>query len=163
MACSPTHASESANRWNSPTTLPNVSRNRSAGFMRSSRARRHHPPRRNRSARRVPITTSVGVDMDRNYHVFSNGRLERREDTLRLVTEDGENKPMPVENVEAVYLHGQVDFNTRLVGFLNDNGVAAHVFGWHDYYSGSEIGRASCRERVVMTVEEVEAEEKQRR
>jgi len=90
--------------------------------------------------------------MDRNYHVFSNGRLERREDTLRLVTEDGENKPMPVENVEAVYLHGQVDFNTRLVGFLNDNGVAAHVFGWHDYYSGSvmpERGQTSGQTLVA--------------
>jgi len=28
--------------------------------------------------------------MDRNYHVFSDGRLERNDDTLRLVTEDDE-------------------------------------------------------------------------
>jgi len=90
--------------------------------------------------------------MDRNYHVFSNGRLERHQDTLRLVTEDGEKKPMPIENTEAVYLHGQVDFNTRLVGFLNDNGVAAHVFGWHDYYSGSvmpERGQTSGQTLVA--------------
>jgi CRISPR-associated protein Cas1 len=75
--------------------------------------------------------------MDRNYHVFSDGRIERNEDTLRVVTEDGDKKPFPVENVEAVFLHGQVDFNTRLMSFLNDHGVAAHVFGWNDYYSGS--------------------------
>jgi CRISPR-associated protein Cas1 len=90
--------------------------------------------------------------MDRNYHVFSNGRLERREDTLRLVTEDDEKKHIPIENAEAVYLHGQVDFNTRLVGFLNDNGVAAHVFGWHDYYSGSvmpERGQTSGQTLVA--------------
>jgi len=90
--------------------------------------------------------------MDRNYHVFSNGRLERHQDTLRLVTEDGEKKPMPIENTEAVYLHGHVDFNTRLVGFLNDNGVAAHVFGWHDYYSGSvmpERGQTSGQTLVA--------------
>jgi CRISPR-associated protein Cas1 len=90
--------------------------------------------------------------MDRNYHVFSNGRLERREDTLRLVTEDDEKKHVPVENAEAIYLHGQVDFNTRLMGFLNDNGVAAHVFGWHDYYSGSvmpERGQTSGQTLVA--------------
>lgn len=75
--------------------------------------------------------------MDRNYHVFSNGRLERHQDTLRLVTEGDEKKHIPVENAEAVYLHGQVDFNTRLVSFLNDHSVAAHVFGWNDYYAGS--------------------------
>ncbi|RJT07547.1 type I-B CRISPR-associated endonuclease Cas1b [Halococcus sp. IIIV-5B] len=90
--------------------------------------------------------------MDRNYHVFSNGRLERREESLRLVTEDNEKKHIPIENAEAVYLHGQVDFNTELVGFLNDNGVAAHVFGWHDYYSGSvmpERGQTSGQTLVA--------------
>ena len=90
--------------------------------------------------------------MDRNYHVFSNGRLERHEDTLRLVTEDGEKKHIPVENAEAVYLHGQLDFNTRLMSFLDDHGVAAHVFGWNDYYSGSvmpERGQTSGRTLVA--------------
>jgi len=75
--------------------------------------------------------------MDRNYHVFSDGRLERNDDTLRLVTEDDEKKYIPVENAEAFFLHGQIDFNTRLMSFLNDRTVALHVFGWEDYYSGS--------------------------
>jgi CRISPR-associated protein Cas1 len=75
--------------------------------------------------------------MDRNYHVFSDGQLERHEDTLRLVTEDGDKKHVPIEHAEALYLHGQIDYNTRLMSFLNDHGVALHVFGWNDYYSGS--------------------------
>ena len=74
--------------------------------------------------------------MDDNYHIFSDGRLERANDTLRLVTEDDKNY-IPVENAEAVFLHGQIDFNTRVVSFLNDEGVALHVFGWNDYYAGS--------------------------
>ena len=76
--------------------------------------------------------------MDRNYHVFSDGRLERSDDTLRLVPDDGsEKKYIPIENAEAFFLHGQIDFNTRLMSFLNDRTVALHVFGWEDYYSGS--------------------------
>jgi len=75
--------------------------------------------------------------MDRNYHVFSDGRIERQNDTVRLVTEDGEKKFLPIENAEAIFLHGQIDYNTRLVSFLNDHGTAMHVFGWNDYYSGS--------------------------
>ncbi|USZ68379.1 type I-B CRISPR-associated endonuclease Cas1b [Halorussus salilacus] len=77
--------------------------------------------------------------MDRNYHVFSDGRIERNDDTVRLVTEDGEKKYLPVENAEALFLHGQIDYNTRLVSFLNDHGVAMHVFGWNDYYAGSIV------------------------
>ena len=75
--------------------------------------------------------------MDRNYHVFSDGRIERKDDTVRLVTMDGEKTYVPIENAEALFLHGQIDFNTRLVSFLNDHGVAMHVFGWEDYYAGS--------------------------
>jgi CRISPR-associated protein Cas1 len=75
--------------------------------------------------------------MDRNYHVFSDGRIERKDDTLRLVTEDDEKKYIPVENAEALFLHGQIDYNTRLMSFLNNQGVAMHVFGWEDYYAGS--------------------------
>lgn len=90
--------------------------------------------------------------MDRNYHVFSDGRIERRDDTLRVVTEDGEKKHIPVEHAEAVFLHGQLDFNTRLLSFLNDHGIAAHVFGWNDYYSGSVMpkkGQTSGRTVVA--------------
>ncbi len=75
--------------------------------------------------------------MDSNYHIFSDGRIERKDDTIRLVTEDDEKKYVPIENAEAFYLHGQIDFNTRLMSFLNKQGVAIHVFGWEDYYAGS--------------------------
>jgi len=75
--------------------------------------------------------------MDRNYHIFSDGTLERHNDTVRLVTAADEKKFLPIEKAEAIYLHGQVDYNTRLMSFLNDHGVAIHVFGWNDYYAGS--------------------------
>ncbi|ELZ84574.1 CRISPR-associated protein Cas1 [Haloferax elongans ATCC BAA-1513] len=75
--------------------------------------------------------------MDRNYHIFSDGRLERYNDTVRLVTLDGEKKYLPIEKAEAIYLHGQIEYNTRLVSFLNKHGTAIHIFGWKDYYAGS--------------------------
>ncbi|GAB3037638.1 type I-B CRISPR-associated endonuclease Cas1b [Natronobiforma cellulositropha] len=75
--------------------------------------------------------------MDKNYHIVSNGRIERQDDTIRLVTEDDEKKYIPIEHAEAIYLHGQVDFNTRLMSFCNRQGIAIHVFGWEDYYAGS--------------------------
>jgi len=57
-------------------------------------------------------------------------------------------KHIPVEHAEAIYLHGQIDYNTRLMSFLNDHGVAVHVFGWNDRYAGSlmpERGQTSGR------------------
>lgn len=74
-----------------------------------------------------------------NHHIFADGSLSRSEDTLRIDTLEGETKYLPVESVGTLYLHGQIDFNTRALGLLNDHGIVAHVFGWKDYYKGSYI------------------------
>src|SRR6056297_3038923 len=74
-----------------------------------------------------------------NHHIFADGELSRSEDTLRIDTLDGERKHLPVESVGTLYLHGQIDFNTRTLGLLNDHGTTVHVFGWNDYYKGSYL------------------------
>lgn len=74
-----------------------------------------------------------------NHHIFADGELSRSEDTLRIDTLDGEIKHLPVESVGTIYLHGQIDFNTRALGLLNEHGTAVHVFGWNDYYVGSYL------------------------
>lgn len=74
-----------------------------------------------------------------NHHVFADGDLRRDESTLRLDTLDGDTKRLQIENLDALYLHGQVTFNTRALGLLNEKGVPLHVFGWKDYYRGSYL------------------------
>jgi CRISPR-associated protein Cas1 len=74
-----------------------------------------------------------------NHHIFADGDLTRNENTLRIDTLDGDTKHLPVENVDNLYLHGQITFNTRCLGLLNDHGVPLHVFGWNDYYNGSYL------------------------
>jgi len=91
-----------------------------------------------------------------NHHVFADGELSRNEGTLRIDTLDGETKYLPVESIDTLFLHGQIDFNTRALGLLNDHGVPVHVFGWNDYYSGSYLPK---REQVSgnTVVEQVRA------
>ena len=74
-----------------------------------------------------------------NHHIFADGELSRNEGTLRIDTLDGDTEYLPVESVDALYLHGQIDFNTRALGLLNDHSVPLHVFGWNDYYRGSYL------------------------
>jgi CRISPR-associated protein Cas1 len=74
-----------------------------------------------------------------NHHIFADGELSRNEGTLRIDTLDGETEYLPVESVDTLYLHGQIDFNTRALGLLNEHGVPVHVFGWKDYYRGSYL------------------------
>lgn len=74
-----------------------------------------------------------------NHHIFADGELSRNEGTLRIDTLDGDTEYLPVESVDSLYLHGQIDFNTRALGLLNDHNVPLHVFGWKDYYRGSYL------------------------
>ncbi len=74
-----------------------------------------------------------------NHHIFADGELSRSESTLRIDTLDGNTEYLPVESVDSLYLHGQIDFNTRALGLLNEHGVPLHVFGWKDYYRGSYL------------------------
>lgn len=74
-----------------------------------------------------------------NHHVFADGELSRNEGTLRIDTLDGDTRHLPVESIDTLYLHGQIDFNTRALGLLNEHGVPIHVFGWKDYYRGSYL------------------------
>lgn len=74
-----------------------------------------------------------------NHHIFADGELSRDESTLRIDTLDGDIEYLPIESVDALYLHGQIDFNTRTLGLLNDHEVSLHVFGWKDYYRGSYL------------------------
>lgn len=78
-----------------------------------------------------------------NHHIFADGDLRRNEGTLRIDTLDGQTKHLPVENIDALYLHGQITFNTRALGLLNEHGIAVHVFGWKDYYRGSYLPKRS--------------------
>ena len=91
-----------------------------------------------------------------NHHVFADGELSRSENTLRIDTLDGDTKYLPVESIDSLYLHGQIDFNTRVLGVLNENGVPVHIFGWKDYYQGSYLPK---REQVSgnTVVEQVRA------
>lgn len=95
--------------------------------------------------------------MKRPYYVFSNGRLQRRHNTLALVkrddertwggaaedegvpsgTETGQRSIMPVEQVEALYVFGEVDVNTKLITFLGQQHIPMFFFDYYGNYTAS--------------------------
>jgi CRISPR-associated protein Cas1 len=97
-----------------------------------------------------------------NHHIFADGELSRKEGTLRIDTLGGDTKYLPIESVDSLYLHGQIDFNTRALGLLNEHEVPIHIFGWKDYYRGSYLPkRGQVSGNTV--VEQVRAYDDERR
>lgn len=76
-----------------------------------------------------------------NYYLLSNGRLKRDANSLVMEGTDGKKKQIPVENVDSLYLYGEVDLNTKALTFLATKRIPLHVFNYYGFYSGSYYPR----------------------
>lgn len=74
--------------------------------------------------------------MKKTLYIFQNGNLRRKDQTLRLETEEG-NRYIPVEDTMEILIFGEVDFNKRLLEFLSQKEIILHIFNHYGYYAGS--------------------------
>jgi CRISPR-associated protein Cas1 len=95
--------------------------------------------------------------MRRPYYLFSNGRLRRKQNTLWLERNTDERMPdddpadtgepsgeptqdkvpFPVEQVDAIYVFGEIDINTKLVTFLAQKSIPVHFFDYYGHYTAT--------------------------
>lgn len=75
--------------------------------------------------------------MEQSYYIFSNGQIKRKDNSLQLCREDGENKDIPIERVKDLYIFSEMTFNTKLLDFLSQHGVMVHFFNYYEFYTGS--------------------------
>lgn len=79
--------------------------------------------------------------MARSYYIFKSGRIKRKENTLYIESEGDSAKPIPIENVDNLYLFGEIDLNTKLLNFLGQKGINVHLFDYYGHYTGSFYAR----------------------
>lgn len=75
------------------------------------------------------------------YYILSSGTMRRDENTLLLEKEDGGRKVIPIEDVDALHLFGQVKLNTSLLVFLAQQEKPLHVYNYYGFYSGTFLPR----------------------
>jgi CRISPR-associated protein Cas1 len=75
--------------------------------------------------------------LTRDFYIFSNGRLQRKDNTLFFVTEDNKKKAIPIETVRNLYVFGEMDFNSKFFNFLSQNSVHLHLFNYYGFYAGT--------------------------
>lgn len=74
--------------------------------------------------------------MKRNYYFFSNGRLQRKDNTVFFETEQGK-KYIPVEDIDNMYIFGETDWNSKLINYMSQKNIVLHFFNYYGYYTGS--------------------------
>jgi CRISPR-associated protein Cas1 len=75
--------------------------------------------------------------MKQPIYIFSNGRLERHQNTLAFEDSEGKKHYAPIESISELYIFGELDFNKRFLEFLTQNEVLLHFFNRYGYYVGS--------------------------
>jgi CRISPR-associated protein Cas1 len=73
------------------------------------------------------------------YYINSNGRLRRKENTLYFEYSDTNKgkKAIPINNVDSIYLFGEVDLNTKVINLLSQYEITLHFFNYYGFYGGS--------------------------
>lgn len=73
----------------------------------------------------------------KDYYIFQSGRLRRSENTIKLESQAGDKKSIPIHHIHSIHLFGETDLNTKLIVFLNQHGIPLHFYNYYGYYSGS--------------------------
>ncbi|MBE6066074.1 MAG: type I-B CRISPR-associated endonuclease Cas1 [Clostridium lundense] len=79
--------------------------------------------------------------MQRDYYIFSNGALKRKDNTLYFITTEDREKALPVEQIDKLHVYGEVDFNTKFLNYLTQFGIIVNIYNYYGYYSGSYYPR----------------------
>jgi CRISPR-associated protein Cas1 len=72
----------------------------------------------------------------KDYYIFKNGRISRKDNSVFLETQEG-NIPIPINDVESLYLFGEIDLNTKAINFFSQNKIVVHFFNYYGWYTGS--------------------------
>lgn len=80
--------------------------------------------------------------MKRDHYAISNGRLQRKDNTLYFIKAESEKKQsLPVEQIKSLHVYGEVDFNVNLINFLNQRDIMIHFYNYYGFYTGSYYPR----------------------
>lgn len=75
--------------------------------------------------------------MGRDYYIFSNGRIKRKENTIYFINSEENKKAIPIEEVERLHLFGEVDLNTKFLNYISRYSILISVYNYYGFYSGS--------------------------
>ena len=79
--------------------------------------------------------------MERDYYIFSSGRLKRKDNTIYFIDSENNKRSLPVEQIDKLHLFGEIDLNSKLLDFLPRFGVKLNFYNYYGYYAGTYYPR----------------------
>lgn len=88
--------------------------------------------------------------MGRDYYIFSNGRIQRKENTIYFVNSENLKKAIPIEEVERLHLFGEVDLNTKFLNYISRYSIIINIYNYYGFYSGTYYSKKKNISGVVV-------------
>lgn len=77
----------------------------------------------------------------RNYYIFKSGNLKKKENTLKFQAGNDPPRYIPVNDVDTLFLFGEISLNTKLLNFFTKQGIIVHIFNYYGFYAGTYMPR----------------------
>lgn len=87
--------------------------------------------------------------MKKNFHILSEGMLERHENTIYFINKKGK-RPLPIENIHQLYAHGPLSITSGVIHYFAQKGIPIHFFNFYDFYDGSFYPRERLLSGVLL-------------
>ncbi len=81
--------------------------------------------------------------MKQSYYIYNSGNLQRKDNTLRFTSYEGEKRDIPVERISDIYVMTEMTFNTAFINYISKYGIPVHFFNYYQFYTGSYYPRES--------------------
>lgn len=75
--------------------------------------------------------------MKRSFYIYSDGKIQRKDNTLRFTNLDMETRDIPIEQVEDIYIMSEMSFNTKFINIAAKYKIPIHFFNYYSFYIGS--------------------------
>jgi len=90
----------------------------------------------------------------KNYYIIKNGILKREKNTVYFEGKDCK-KFIPINDINSLFIFGEIRINTKLLVFLSKNKVPIHFFNYYNFYIGSFYPKEYLNSGIVI-VKQVE-------
>jgi CRISPR-associated protein Cas1 len=89
--------------------------------------------------------------MRKDLFIFNDGELSRKENTLLFKNfNEDKKKFVPINELDNIYVFGELDLNKRVLEFLSQKKVCVHFFNYYGYYSGSYYPREHLNSGYIL-------------
>lgn len=74
--------------------------------------------------------------MKKTLYLFSSGILRRKDNSILFQT-DERKRVLPVEDINDIYIFGEIDVTKKFLEFMTQKKICIHYFNHYGYYVGT--------------------------